>query len=371
MNKKISTAELRKKNKNIIYRLFYESFADKTKQDISLELNLSLPTVTQNLNELFEDNLIEYSGFIDSSGGRRARTMKIVSDAKIAIGMEISLKHIRIVATDLYGNEIAYQRINKRFNIDNDINDCLENFLDEFSLDRDKLLGVGITLPAIINNKTGTIENAPVLGIKNIPISQITQGIKYPSYVLNDANAGGYAECFFQKQNKSIAYLFIGKGVGGAIIIDSKAYEGQNLRSAEFGHMCIKPNGNKCACGKLGCLEAYCSTARLCDDLNINIDDFFHELSKGNTEYEKIFDEYLNNLALGINTIRMVLDCDIVIGGSITAEIAEYLDKLKEKVQNLNPFGEECDYISIGSCGTKANCIGSALHFVNTFLNNI
>ena len=232
------------------------------------------------------------------------------------------------------------------FAIDNDINDCLENFLDEFSLDRDKLLGVGITLPAIINNKTGTIENAPVLGIKNIPISQITQGIKYPSYVLNDANAGGYAECFFQKQNKSIAYLFIGKGVGGAIIIDSKAYEGQNLRSAEFGHMCIKPNGNKCACGKLGCLEAYCSTARLCDDLNINIDDFFHELSKGNTEYEKIFDEYLNNLARGINTIRMVLDCDIVIGGSITAEIAEYLDKLKEKVQNLNPFGEECDYIA-------------------------
>ena len=103
----------------------------------------------------------------------------------------------------------------------------------------------------------------------------------------------------------------------------------------------------------------------------MNIDDFFHELSKGNNEYEKIFDEYLNNLALGINTIRMVLDCDIVIGGSITAEIAEYLDKLKQKVQSLNPFSDECDYISIGSCGTKANCIGSALHFVNTFLNNI
>lgn len=374
-HQKISTMQLRKKNKNNVYRLFYDSCKPKTKQDVAFELNLSLPTVTQNLNELLDANLIKYSGYIDSNGGRRARTMSIVPNSRISIGMELSPKHIKIVATDLYGNEIAYKNVDSIFSMDISykklIAFVLESFLDEFSLSRDKLLGVGITLPAIINEKTGIIENSPVLSLKQVDVKTLTEYIIYPVYVVNDANAGGYAEMFNQKKQDAMAYVFIGKGVGGAIIIDSKAYNGQNLRSAEFGHICIHPNGEKCLCGKNGCLEAYCSVARLSDDLNITIEEFFDELSKKNAEYIKIFDKYLDDLALGLHTIRMVMDCDIVLGGTITAHLPEYMQKLKHKLSELDSFGSNGDYLRLGTCGAKANCIGAALHFVSDFMNSI
>ena len=57
-SRKISTAELRRQNRNNIYRYFYDAQTPKTKQDIANDLSLSLPTVTQNLRELMDAGLI-------------------------------------------------------------------------------------------------------------------------------------------------------------------------------------------------------------------------------------------------------------------------------------------------------------------------
>ena len=81
-SRKISTAELRRQNRNNIYRYFYDAQTPKTKQDIANDLSLSLPTVTQNLRELMDAGLIEYAGLIDSNGGRRARSMQMCADVQ-------------------------------------------------------------------------------------------------------------------------------------------------------------------------------------------------------------------------------------------------------------------------------------------------
>lgn len=374
-HKKLSTTELRKKNKNIVYNLFYTTNQEQTKQTIANKLNLSLPTVSQNLNELIHSGLIEYSGFSSSNGGRHARTMKIVKDAKISIGIEISKNHISFIAIDLYGNEIAYKNIHKNFRPNNEyknyVSSSFDKFLDEFSIIKKKILGVGITLPAIINKQLNIIEHAPVLGIKQFDIKNIINNFEYPFHLINDANAGGYAECFFKKHKKNIAYLFIEKGVGGSIIINSKPYEGDTLKSAEFGHICIQPNGKKCYCGRNGCLESYCTSSVLTDDLNLTINEFYNQLLLKNQKYISIFDNYLNDLAKGINIIKMILDCDIIIGGSITTIIEPYLYILKEKVKLLDCFSDDVDYIHIGKYGNKANCIGAALYYVSEFLDTV
>lgn len=80
MVKRISTTELRKQNRNQVFRAVYEAQTPLTKQDISQKLNMSLPTVTQNLKELFDEEVLLYAGTEESTGGRKARLITLNTD---------------------------------------------------------------------------------------------------------------------------------------------------------------------------------------------------------------------------------------------------------------------------------------------------
>ncbi|WP_283674268.1 ROK family transcriptional regulator [Butyricicoccus sp. Marseille-Q5471] len=373
MAEKMSTAELRRRNRRNVYHYFYNADAPRTKQEIAAALHLSLPTVTQNLRDLMEQGLIEYAGLIDSTGGRRARTMQMAADARFSVGVELSPKHIRIVAIDLLANEIAFQRISCPFSNDaayrQQLLAAVEAFLDAFHLDRARLLGIGVTLPGIINEARGLIEVAPILGIRKMNLALLTELFPYPVFVENDASAGGYAEWWNRSDLDSMAYLFLGKGVGGALLIGGRPYAGVNRRSGEFGHMGIVPDGRPCSCGKRGCLEAYCSVSRLTDDLDLQIEEFFEKLQQGDADCFAIWKQYMDDLAVGINSIRMVMDCDVVLGGMITPFMEDYLPDIRTRLAALNSFGDDGRYLHLGKCRAKANCIGVALHFVDTFIN--
>lgn len=372
---KLSASEVRRINRNRVYMYLYSQELPKTKRDIEQNLHVSMPTVTQNLKELLEKDLIAYVGTEESTGGRKARQIAINPLARFAVGIEISPKHVRYVAVDLCAREIAFSEIEEQFRAEESffglLAKKLEEFLDAFGLDRDKLLGIGITVPGIVDREGSVVTIAPVLGVRKLLLSQITDKIPYPSFVQNDASAGGMAEWWHSHIESSMAYLFLGKGVGGSIFLEGKLYNGEHGRSAEFGHMCIVPGGKPCNCGKRGCLEAYCSTARLTDDLGKNSEEFFAALDDGDAECERVWKEYLDYLALGIHNIYMAFDCSVMLGGVISPYLAEYLPALEMRLQRLSAFEQETDFLHIGACGSKANCIGVALHFIKRFIEQV
>jgi len=53
--------------------------------------------------------------------------------------------------------------------------------------------------------------------------------------------------------------LTLGTGIGGGIVIDGKVWHGSRDTAAEIGHVTIDHRGRPCACGNIGCLEAYAS----------------------------------------------------------------------------------------------------------------
>ena len=159
--------------------------------------------------------------------------------------------------------------------------------------------------------------------------------------------------------------------MGGAVLLDGVNYMGHHLHSGEFGHMCIVPGGRPCRCGKKGCLEAYCSTARFSDDLGITREDFFAGLEAGNQEYKALWDDYLDHLAIGIYNIHIVLDCDIVMGGVLTQFIEPYLDDLRKRIQDISSFETDVSYLRCSKYRKWTSCVGVALHFISEFLDTI
>ena len=87
MPQTLSTAELRRQNRNRIYQFLHHSTGPVTKQMISEGLSLSLPTITQNFRDLMESGLIRWGHSLDSTGGRKPKTIEVIDDARIALGV--------------------------------------------------------------------------------------------------------------------------------------------------------------------------------------------------------------------------------------------------------------------------------------------
>lgn len=121
---------------------------------------------------------------------------------------------------------------------------------------------VCLGIPGSVNPHTGKIGLAPNLGLKNFFIKQkLQKKIPYPVLIENDVNLGslGVKKFGAGKNSRNMLAMFIGTGIGGALMIDGKIYRGTNYLAGEIGHTIITENGPLCGCGKRGCFEAIAS----------------------------------------------------------------------------------------------------------------
>ena len=369
-------SERRRQTRSSVYHYLYQSPEPRSKQDISRDLNLSLPTVYQNVSELMNAGLIEYAGASQSAGGRPAMQLRIVPGARCAIGISITGHRLRFAATDLSREEIAYLDLPHNLNVEEEgysefVAERLEQFIDENNLDRKKILGVGISLAGIILPEISTVLYAPTLYLRNLSLKALIDAIPYPVLPWNDASSGGFAEWYGSESRESIAFLSLAEGVGGAVLVNGDQYTGNNYKSGEFGHMCVEWNGLPCSCGKRGCLEAYCSAKRLSSDLDITLSDFFAGLEQGKSEYTAIWEDFKKHLIIALHNIRMSLDCDIVLGGYLTEYLKPYLPELREMLAESDPFDRECQYLRISRYSKDSSMLGVALTFIRDYLNSI
>lgn len=374
LQKEIS--EQRRANRQKVFNSLYLSKTPKTKRELSSELNLSFPTINQNVAELYDVGLIEESKSQNFTGGRHACVLKIVENSFYSVGISITDINICFILTNLKLEEVAYSKISYNFeNFEKEIGDFLKKELNEFlnsaKINREKVLGVGIAVPALLDVKKETILISPTLKLQNFPCKVLTEKIPFKCFIENDATAGGFCEYYFSNHEKNMAYISLENGVGGSIIINGTTYLGDNVKSAEFGHICVENDGLECSCGKKGCLEAYCNAARFSDNLEITLEEFLQELQKGNKKYKKMLKEMLKYLAIAIGNIRIMLDCSVVIGGFLTAIVEQNFELLKEYTAKTQYGDNDLDFLSLCKFGNKSVCMGMSLHFVNKFISEI
>lgn len=374
-SQKLTNTDVKKLNKNRIFRLIYNS--DKiSRQEIADQLGLSLPTVNQNLKMLMEDGLIEYVGNFTSTGGRRAQAITIDNNARKAISVNIKADYINVDVVGLKGQIIYSMAVKAHFSKSSayieKLKDAVRHAVDYVGADADDILGVGVTVPGILDDEKQILISAPPLKAKNYDFTRLISAIDYPVVVMNDARAEAYAGHWFNgKPEDEKIYIMLGEGVGGAYINASAIRNGVHNRGGEFGHMVIHPGGKQCLCGKKGCFEAYVSEKVLSSELDMTLDNFFELAAQGNKNNSDVLDEYMDNLALGINNIYTMMDCDIVLGGTVAPYLKQYENSIKERLVNDYSFDTDADYLRISDGGGRKSGLGAALSFVARFIDGV
>lgn len=135
--------------------------------------------------------------------------------------------------------------------------------------------------------------------------------------------------------------------------------------------MTIVPDGKYCYCGKQGCLDAYCSAKCLSDITDGKLENFFERLVQGDKKIAGIWDMYTTYLAVAVNNIHMILDCDIVLGGYVGSYIDAYMQDICRKISERNTFAEGNSFVKACNYKMGAAALGASLQVIERFIEEI
>ena len=138
----------------------------------------------------------------------------------------------------------------------------IKDLISDLKEKNNEKTSIGVCTPGALSKESGLIKNSNtqcLIGkdLKNDLEKILEQEIS----IENDANCFALAEARLgaAKIHETVFGVIMGTGVGGGLVIDGKIHTGRTNIAGEWGHHCIKPNGNKCYCGRKGCVETYIS----------------------------------------------------------------------------------------------------------------
>ena len=251
----------------VLQTLFHDGAMSRA--DLARETGLTRVTISDLVAELIADGFVAEMGTRESSG-----------PGKPAILVDLDRSGHRIVALDLSGSDTFIGAV---LTLDGDIVvrrevplpaaaavvDTVVALARELVADSHApVLGVGVGTPGVVDDR-GVILTAPNFGWAGFDLeSALRNALGLPVLVANDANAAVLAEYTFGGAPDDVLLVKVGRGVGSGLLASGQPMRGSRFAAGEIGHVTVGTDGGpQCACGKIGCLEAWLSvpslTARL------------------------------------------------------------------------------------------------------------
>jgi glucokinase len=184
------------------------------------------------------------------------------------LGIDLGGTNISAGVVDAAGKVITKHAVplgkpKTRLEVIDNICAAAQDTLKRAGMTVEQIKGMGIATPGTLDIPTGVVVKASNLpDWENVALRDTLQRrLGIPTVLENDANAAAWGEYWIGvgRDVRSMVMLTLGTGIGGGVILDGKIWHGFKDAAAELGHTTIDHRGRKCACGNIGCLEAYAS----------------------------------------------------------------------------------------------------------------
>lgn len=304
---------------------------------------------------------------------------------KYVIGIDLGGTKISTALSDFEGNIVSNVVVPTKADegeipVLNRIISTIEEVIKKGKVTTGEIESIGIGSPGPLNANTGVIITTPNLPFKDFNVTKpIKEKFDLPVYLDNDANVATIGEFMFGagKGKKNIVFFTVSTGVGGGAIVNGNIYRGSTCNALEIGHTTVAPNGPRCNCGNVGCLEAVASgtaigkkgqeaTMTKVDTSLKQYDkvtsyEVFLEADKGDEVAKDIRDEALNYLGIGVANAVSIFDPEmVIIGGGVTQVGDVLFDRVRQVVKKrcFKVMSDNCQIVPAG-LGTNAGVVGA------------
>ncbi len=371
------------------------------KSQIAKILGLSIPTVMKISDELMMSGVIQSVGKGESSGGKRPELLELISDAFYMIGVDIGRSKTISIIMNLNGDILFRKNMetgqtNPPAELLDRVKRLINQTIEESRISTNKLLGIGVVTPGLIDVEKGIIIFSPDFQWENMNLKEaIGQILHIPIKIENSNRALALGEGWFGAAEQATYYVCInlGYGIGSAIMEKGKFYLGNSGSSGELGHMTLEREGPVCDCGNRGCLEALASGKAIADNARaaiangidtqileyangaigkVEAKEVFEAAKDGDRCAEKIVNTAIEYLGIGIANYINLLDPEmIVLAGGMTKNGAYFIDRLERAIlKRKMKFAGSNVKFEVSKLGEDAAAIGAAALILKKFIEH-
>lgn len=382
--KKHDQEYIKKQNKIMILNVIRNK-RPISRADIAKITSMSPTSVGRIVGELEGIGLIRETELFSNGVGRKAMLLDIDAKSVLNIGVYLNRDVTRIGIVDFDGNIIKDETIKYSTSgiapevvIDN-IADYIEKIINESNVDIEKINGIGIGIPGIIDFKHGKVVFSAQLGWKDIDVaSRITKKLNIRTTIDNTVKLKALAESSqkaFEGSHR-IALMSFGSGVGSALVIDGEIFRGNKNVAGEIGHTTVEPNGMLCECGRRGCLQTYIADSALIQEARkvsdvSSVRDIFDAANRKEDWAINILDMTATYISIAINNVLCMYNPDtVILGGRLIESNPEIVDLINKKCEKYiwDPF-KGTFKIVYSKLKNDAVIIGAADLALNTYLD--
>ncbi|MBI2080134.1 MAG: ROK family protein [candidate division NC10 bacterium] len=250
-----------------------------------------------------------------------------------------------------------------------------------------RLVGCGLGLAGLVDVRAGLVYTAPnIAGFQDLPLKKLLEEkVDVPVTLENDANAAAFAEYWLGAGRGvgSLVCLTLGTGVGSGIVLDGKLWRGASGAAGEAGHMTVEADGERCGCGRRGCLEAYASATAIIRDARaalargeatalrkkfgahpeaLTAKDVSDAASAGDAVARRLIERAGRYLGVGLGTLVNLLNPDLITlaGGLVAAGELLLRPALAELDQRAFPALRRRTRVAFSALADTAGMLGAA-----------
>ncbi|MDX3231453.1 ROK family transcriptional regulator [Streptomyces sp. ME19-01-6] len=345
-----------------------------TQAEIARTTGLSAATVSNIVRELKDGGTVEVTP--TSAGGRRARSVSLSGDAGIVVGVDFGHTHLRVAIGNLAHQVLAEE--SEPLDVDASASQGLDRaehlvsrLIAATGISQEKVVGVGLGVPAPIDVETGTLGSTAILPgwAGTNPRDDLAQRLGVPVHVDNDANLGALGELVWGAGRgvADLAYIKVADGVGAGLVISGQIYRGPGGTAGEIGHITLDESGPVCRCGNRGCLETFTAARYVLPLLysshgvDLTVERMVQLARDGDPGCRRVIADVGRHIGSGVaNLCNLINPSRVVLGGHLAEAGELVLGPIRESVARYAiPSAARRLSVMPGALGGRAEVLGA------------
>lgn len=260
---KATQAAVREKNLTTALQLVLSGNGTATRASIARRTGLTSATVSSLLAGLIADGLVSEGQLAESTGGKRATTLRVDTERQVLLSVLVQPGLIRGAVLSMLGDEL--HRLSHRPTQVGSIDD-IRAVIRRLAASTDaRVAAIGVQVPGIADGPL--IRESVQLGWSDLDLAGALSGVvDAPIHLVNDADAEAIADTSADDGfGANRLFVSLSTGVGAAVMVDGVVVAGAAHRAGEIGHVPVLfgDDAPVCACGNRGCLEEMVSVTSL------------------------------------------------------------------------------------------------------------
>jgi predicted NBD/HSP70 family sugar kinase len=235
-----------------------------TRAQLAVDTGLTKASVSSIVLQLLRAGIVREIGLSRQGEPGRPGVGLELNPSRGVMGMEINVDYIAAGVTDLAGN-LLFQEMREQDNrnaapglVEAALAGLVADLRARAEAQGVYVLGGGLAVPGLVDDKTDMVVIAPNLGWKSVrlDLKALLPDVPLGTTLFNEANAAALAELRYRPA-RDADFLFVSGevGVGGGLMIGAELFTGPHGHAGELGHVVVQPGGARCSCGGTGCLE--------------------------------------------------------------------------------------------------------------------